>query len=56
MRIDLIIFYPSIRISKVTEGLYGELLSRPRHPALTDAEVSWICGQVPGFLGEGCKA
>lgn len=33
-----------------------EALSRPRHPALTEAEVSWICGQAPGFLGEGCKA
>lgn len=35
----------------VTEGLYGELLSLPLHPALTEAEVSWICGQVSGFLG-----
>lgn len=40
----------------VTERLYGELLSLPLHPALTEAEVSRICGQVSGFLGEGCKA
>jgi hypothetical protein len=56
MRIDLIIFYPSIRISKVTEGLYGELLSLPLHPALTDAGGSWICGRAPGFTGGGCTA
>jgi hypothetical protein len=56
MRIDLIIFYPFIRTSKVTEWLYGELLSLSLHPALTEAEVSWSCGRAPGFLGEGCKA
>jgi hypothetical protein len=35
----------------VKEGLYGELLSLPLYPALTEADVSWICGQVSGFLG-----
>jgi hypothetical protein len=56
MRIDFIIFYPSIRLLKVTAGLYGALPSLPQHPALADAEVSWICGRAPGFLGGGCKA
>lgn len=53
----LLRFFGGGRVSlPVTEGLYGELLSLPLHPALTAAEVSWICGQVSEFLGGSCKA
>jgi dTDP-4-amino-4,6-dideoxygalactose transaminase len=48
----LLKFFGGGRVSlPVTEGLYGELLSLPLHPALKETEVSWICGQVSGFLG-----
>jgi dTDP-4-amino-4,6-dideoxygalactose transaminase len=35
----------------VTERLYGELLSLPLHPLLSDPEVTWICDQVTSFCG-----
>jgi len=53
----LLKFFGGGRVSlPVTEGLYGELLSLPLHPALTETEVSWICSQVAGFLGGSCTA
>ncbi len=33
----------------ITERLYGELLSLPLHPLLSDTEVTWICDQVTSF-------
>jgi dTDP-4-amino-4,6-dideoxygalactose transaminase len=35
----------------VTERLYGELLSLPLHPELSEAEVRWICSEIMSFLG-----
>jgi len=34
----------------MTEQLYGQILSLPLHPELTEAEVTWICSQVENFL------
>jgi dTDP-4-amino-4,6-dideoxygalactose transaminase len=39
----------------VTERLYGELLSLPLHPALSEAEVEWICGLIADFLRQSEK-
>ncbi|MCK9376407.1 MAG: DegT/DnrJ/EryC1/StrS family aminotransferase [Syntrophobacterales bacterium] len=33
----------------VTEKLYGELLSLPLHPEVTEAEVRWICSRIIDF-------
>jgi dTDP-4-amino-4,6-dideoxygalactose transaminase len=32
-----------------TERLYGELLSLPLHPLLSDTDVTWICDHVTSF-------
>jgi dTDP-4-amino-4,6-dideoxygalactose transaminase len=33
----------------ITERLYGELLSLPLHPLLSDQDVTWICDRVISF-------
>ena len=48
----LLSYFGGGRVSlPVTERLYGELLSLPLHPLLSDPEVTRICDRVTSFCG-----